>query len=189
MMQMLQLKNIWPVRMRRAFPVIAALFFLLSTSVAAGAEPKQPAKTDRPYLTAPAVRSLQEKLMQKRPRAPILVAIPLAYRYGNDPQSYYCSPSIRVTNSSNSPVQEIIVGIAFRQRPGRDVGRSITRIVDIDIGAQETHFFYQLDTDNCFGVSGEVSVIRCVYENGEECVSDVRASQFGTIPLTLKMTP
>jgi len=173
--------------MQHASPgLVAALVLLLSTSVAAQTGPKRPAKkTDGPYLTAPGARSLQEKLAQKRPRGPVLVAIPLAYRYGTDPSNYYCSPSIRVTNSSNSPVQEIIVGVAYRQRPGRDVGQTITRITDIDVGHQLTHFFYQLDTDNCFGVSGEVNVIRCVYENGQECVGDVRATAYGTIPLKL----
>ena len=181
-------RKICQEQMRRTFlGFMAVLVLILSNSVAAAAEKNQPAKVEKPSGLATGARSLQEKetFRKKRPRGPIVVAIPLAYRYGTEAGNYYCSPSIRVTNSSNSPVEEIVIGIAYQQRPGRGVGQTITRLVDIDVHRQVTHFFYQLDTDNCFGVSGEVTVVRCVYADGEECASEVQATAFGTVPLKL----
>lgn len=134
--------------------------------------------------------SLQEVLRKKRDAGNIFVAIPLAYTFGIPEQGgHYCSPTIRVTNSSNSTVEELIVGIRFRNAGGKVVGSSVTRYFSVDVGQQDAHYFYQIQVPNCQGLSGEMTVVRCAYANGRDCGPDVRALDFGAIPLTNKANP
>ena len=131
--------------------------------------------------------ALQELLAKERPKGPIFVAIPIAYRYGiGGVDEAYCSPSIRATNSSNTSIEELIIGIDYVTAAGKAAGASITRYANIKVQQQDTHFFYQLDVPDCRGLQGYVSIVRCVYSTGEDCSSAVQAVGFGTIPLRLK---
>lgn len=131
---------------------------------------------------------LQHVLRKERARGPVFVAIPVAYVFGlgNDRSSLYCSPSIRATNSSNAVIDELIVGIEYRELNGQPAGKSVTRYDNIKIQSQNTHYFYQLETSHCKGLEGTMSVIRCVYTTGEDCSNDVQAVNYGAIPLRQK---
>ena len=131
--------------------------------------------------------ALQERLRKERPKGPVFVAIPVAFVYGiGGGNPVYCSPSIRVTNSSNAVIEELIIGIDYMTEAGKPAGGSITRYADIKVRRQDTHFFYQLTVSECRGLAGQVSVVRCVYSTGDDCSSDVQAIGFGAIPLRLK---
>ena len=132
--------------------------------------------------------AVQDQINKERPKGPIYIAIPVAYRYGlggEGDNDSYCSPSIRVTNSSNATIEELIIGIDYWTTDGKPVGATITRYSNIKVRRQDTHYFYQLTVSYCRGIEGEVSVVRCVYTTGENCSSAVRAIDFGTIPLRL----
>lgn len=169
-----------------SFAVIG--FILLSTPVSA-----LPASSDDPDDrpgTSHGFQPLQKMFKVRRPPGPVLVAIPVSYEMGlgklNQALRNYCSPSIRINNSSNREIEEVIVGISYWQKPERHVGETITRFTNIQINKQDTHFFYQLETNHCWEIRGEVQVIRCMYVGGEPCVKDVQASAYGAIPLKLK---
>jgi len=131
---------------------------------------------------------MQRVVGVERPRGPIFIAVPIAYTFGlgGDKSPAYCSPTIRADNSSNSPVQELIVAIEFKTATGLSAGSTVSEYNNIKIGEQTTHYFYQLTTPNCRGLDGTVSVVRCVYKSGLDCRPDVRAVGFGTVPLRLK---
>jgi hypothetical protein len=131
---------------------------------------------------------LQHVIRKERARGPVFIAIPVAYVFGlgNDRSSLYCSPSVRATNSSNAVVDELIIGIEYRELDGKPVGGSVSRYDNIKVQHQDTHYFYQLETSHCKGLQGTMSVMRCVYTTGEDCSNDVRAVDFGAIPLRLK---
>jgi hypothetical protein len=132
--------------------------------------------------------TLQRVITHVRPAGPVYIAIPLAHLFGksNGRDKHYCSPSIRASNSSNEVVEELIIGIDYRNGAGQVVSSSITRYDNIKIQAQDTHIFYQLETHTCTNLTGSVSVLRCKYSSGHDCSKDVVAIDFGAIPLTLK---
>ena len=131
---------------------------------------------------------LQQVIRVERVRGPVHISIPVAYVFGmgGDRSPYYCSPSIRASNSSNYPVEELIVGISYKTEKGNDVGSSITSYSELKVGRDYTHYFYQLATQDCRGLKGEVTIMRCVYTTGEDCTADTRVTGFGAIPLSLK---
>lgn len=130
---------------------------------------------------------LQQVVRVERPRGPIFVVAPVAYVFGlgGERSPTYCSPTIRATNSSNATVEELIVGIEFRNHSG-PAGGSISRFANIKVGTQDAHYFYQLTVPDCRGVEGAVEIVRCKYTTGEDCLHDVQVTNYGTIPLRLK---
>lgn len=132
---------------------------------------------------------LQEILRKKRDKGPILVYVPVAYVFGLGDRegTTYCSPSIRATNTSNAGVEELTLGIDYKQTSsGKTGGSTITRFADIKVKDQRMQYFYQLAVNDCRGLEGIVTVVRCTYTHGEDCSKDVEAVNFGTIPLRLK---
>lgn len=129
---------------------------------------------------------LQELVRIKRPKGPVTLEIPQALIFGLDsPRSQaYCSPQVRTTNSSNKTVEELIVGIRYRDIENKVVGSTVTRFFLVKMGAQDTHYFYSsLSAKYCGGLTGEVEVMRCVYEDGVDCKLDVQPSPYGAVPL------
>lgn len=131
---------------------------------------------------------LQRVIRVERVRGPVLIMIPVAYVFGlaDTPNGTYCSPSIRAVNSSNAPIEELVFGIDFKTRAGQEAGSAIVRFDNIKIGHQDTQYFYQLSVNNCRGLEGQVSVVRCTYTSGEECERDIKVVEHGTIPLRPK---
>lgn len=172
-------------RSRRRLGV--ALFFSFSACVAvipaAAYADSKDELTDQSGKSVP----LQQVIRKERPRGPIFVAVPVAYVFGlgGDRSPTYCSPSIRATNSSNANIEELVVGVDFHTKTN-PAGGSVTRYSNIKVGAQDTHYFYQLTVSDCRGLEGVATVIRCVYSSGEDCTAEVKAVEFGTIPLRLK---
>ena len=132
---------------------------------------------------------LQQVVRVERVRGPIFVAIPAAYVFGigGDRNAYYCSPSIRASNSSNYTVEELIIGIAYKSDKGQAVGSSVTNYTEIKVGREITDHFYKLSTQDCRGITGEVTVLRCRYASGEDCLTDLHVTAFGAIPLRMKL--
>lgn len=132
-------------------------------------------------------RPLQELIGKVGSKGLVFVAIPQALMYGEGSgQRPYCSPQIRATNSSNRTVEELIVGIRYKTASGKGAGTSVTRFFRIKVSKQETHYFYSTITaPNCKGLTGELEVIRCVYDNGAECNNDVRVVEYGAVPLRI----
>ncbi len=130
---------------------------------------------------------LQQVIRKERKRGPVFIAIPVAYVFGlgTGHSPAYCSPSIRATNSSNAPIEEVIFGIEFHTKSG-PAGGSVTRLAGIKVGQQDTHYFYQLTVADCRGLDGVVTVLRCVYSTGESCLADVQAVAYGAVPLRMK---
>lgn len=130
---------------------------------------------------------LQKVIRKERARGPIYIAVPVAYVFGlgsaNSPT--YCSPTVRASNSSNLPIEELIVGIDFHTKAG-PAGGSISRFANIKVGHQDAHYFYQLTVSHCGGIEGAVTVVRCQYTSGEDCAKDVDVINYGTIPLFKK---
>jgi hypothetical protein len=48
------------------------------------------------------------------------------------------------------------------------------------------YFPSALDTPDCEEMAGELEIIHCVYANGESCEQDVRAVEYGTVPLKMQ---
>ena len=132
-------------------------------------------------------QSLQDKFRKGRSAGPIFVAIPVAYVYGlGGSTESYCSPSVRATNSSDAVIEELIIGIDYFTGAGKPVGGTVTRYSDIKVRRQDTHYFYQLNVSECRGLTGQLTVVRCVYSTGADCSAAVQPIDFGTIPLRLK---
>jgi hypothetical protein len=133
---------------------------------------------------------LQELVRKRRPRGPVQVAVPTAYTYGlGGPASAgsYCSPTIRMSNSSAHTVEELVVGIEYRhQSSGKAAGSTVTRMTNLDVGEQDTQYFHRLGVRECDGLTGELTVVRCVYAHGVDCTADVVAVGFGAVPLQKK---
>lgn len=135
------------------------------------------------------VQPLQQVIRVERARGPVFVTVPVAYVFGlsgGDRELTYCSPSIQTVNSSNAPIEELIVGIDFQTEAGQNAGSAVARFYSIKIGHEDTQYFYQLSVNNCRGLLGQVSVVRCTYASGEDCARDVRVIEHGTIPLQMK---
>lgn len=132
-------------------------------------------------------RPLQELVRKKREKGLIYVTIPQAREYGEG-SGYraYCSPQIRAINTSYKTVQDMIVGIRYKSSNKKDVGSTVTRFSKVKVGKQETHYFYStIDAGNCHGLTGELEIIRCVYDNGEGCADDVRTVAYGAVPMVI----
>ena len=125
--------------------------------------------------------ALQRVIQKQRSKGPIYVSVPAAYVFGLGADTY-CSPTVRATNSSHMPIEELIVGIEFRSKAG-DAGGSITRYSGLKVGDQDAHYFYQLTVHDCKGIEGGLHVVRCKYSSGEDCTADVHAIGYGPIPL------
>lgn len=132
---------------------------------------------------------LQQVLRQERPRGPVYIAIPTAnvFGMGGEQSPAYCSPSIRADNTSNATVEELTIGIVYHTKEGQAAGGSITQYSNIKVGRQDTQYFYQLPVSDCKGLDGELTVVRCKYASGADCMGDVQAIGFGVIPLRLKL--
>lgn len=128
---------------------------------------------------------LQELIRKKRAKGLIYVTIPQARVYGEG-SGYraYCSPQIRAINASHKTVEEMIAGIRYKSPEGKGVGSTVTRFHRVKVGKQETHYFYStINANNCNGLTGDLEIVRCVYESGEDCTEDVRAVVYGAVPL------
>jgi len=131
---------------------------------------------------------LQQVIRVERAKGPVSISVPVAFVFGigGDRSPHYCSPSINAVNSSNWPIEELIVGIAYKNDKGQSAGSTISRFAEIKVGRQDTQYFYQLSVQDCRGLTGEVTVIRCMYTSGEDCLPESRVSPFGAIPLSMK---
>lgn len=130
---------------------------------------------------------LQELIQRKRAKGQIYVTVPQARVYGEG-SGYrpYCSPQIRAINASHKTVEEMLAGIRYKGPNGKYVGSTITRFFRVKVGKQETHYFYStINADNCHGLTGELEIVRCVYENGVDCTDDVRAVAYGAVPMEI----
>jgi hypothetical protein len=132
-------------------------------------------------------RPLQELVGKPRAKGQVFVSIPQASMYGvNTAYQPFCSPFINVVNSSNETVEELILGIRYLTAERKDVGSTLSRFFRLKTGKRETEFFFSsVKASNCVGLVGEVEVVRCVYQNGDECTDDVRALAFGAVRLQL----
>ncbi|HEY0844892.1 MAG TPA: hypothetical protein VGE12_05965 [Noviherbaspirillum sp.] len=132
-------------------------------------------------------KPLQELIKRTRAKGKVFLAIPQALMYGEGTgQRPYCSPQIRATNSSHLTVEELIVGIRYKGAGGKNAGTSVTRFFRVKVGKQETHYFYSTITaPNCKGLTGEVEIVRCVYDSGDDCSGDVYTVEYGAIPLRI----
>jgi len=160
------------------------LFFALPVANLAWANPSLGASAKVPR------QALQELVRIKRPRGVIYVAIPQALIFGlnNAQNKPYCSPQVHATNSSHKTVEELIVGIRYKEdgdKQGKSLGSTITRFFLIKIGSQDTHFYNAIHASRCEGLIGELEITRCVYEDGTDCSADVQPVAYGSIPLKI----
>jgi len=131
---------------------------------------------------------LQELLKKRRPKGLIYLAVPQAVMVANDGgnRKPTCSPQIQLTNSSNQTLEELVVGIRYK-KAGKIVGSTLSRFYLIKTGKQDVHFFPSvLDTTSCEETTGEAEVIQCLYDTGESCAQDVRALEYGAVPLKIQ---
>ncbi|MDD3483031.1 hypothetical protein [Azovibrio restrictus] len=128
------------------------------------------------------------EVTKPRARGPVLVSIPVAYVFGlgSERSPLYCSPSVRAANASNAVIEELVLGVTYKTASGHSAGSSTSRFTNIKVKRIESHFFNQLEATNCTGLSGELTVVRCVYSTGDDCSGDVETVGFGAIPLRLK---
>jgi hypothetical protein len=133
---------------------------------------------------------LQELVRAKRAQGPIFVSIPQARVFGDGvPYQPYCSPQIRAINSSYKTLEELVIGIHYKGAGNKDMGSTITRFRLVKVGKDETHYFYSsLSADFCENLTGELEIMRCVYDNGADCTQDVRTFAYGAIPLQIVPT-
>jgi hypothetical protein len=167
-------------------PVLTALVAVSVTAAGAQGTSTKDALSGRGGYVQP----LQQVIRVERARGPVFVSVPVAYVFGlgggSDRDLTYCSPSVRTVNSSNAPIEELVLGIDFQTRAGADAGSAVARFDNIKIGRQETQYFYQLSVNSCRGLLGDVSIVRCTYTSGEDCARDVQVIEHGTIPLRVK---
>lgn len=131
---------------------------------------------------------LQELLKKRRPKGLIYLAVPQAIMVASEggTKKSNCSPQIQLTNSSNQTLEEMVVGIRYR-KAGKVIGSTLSRFYLIKTGKQDVHYFPSvLDTPGCEETTGEAEVIQCLYDTGESCVQDVRALEYGAVPLKIQ---
>jgi hypothetical protein len=131
---------------------------------------------------------LQELLKKRRPKGLIYIAVPQAMMVANEGgnKKPSCSPQIQLTNSSNQTLEELVVGIRYK-KAGKVIGSTLSRFYLIKTGKQDMHLFPSvLDTSGCEDATGEAEVIQCLYDTGESCVHDVRALEYGAVPLKIQ---
>lgn len=174
--------DLWRRSRALGFPLVVAVLLFSVTNVALAAYKEL--LTGQGGVSVP----LQQVVRTERVRGPVSISVPVAYVFGigSDRSAYYCSPSIRAANSSNYPIEELIVGIAYTNDRGQPAGSSITHYANIKVGRDDTHYFYQLATQDCRGLTGEVTILRCMYSTGEDCMQQTLVSPFGAIPLRMK---
>lgn len=130
---------------------------------------------------------LQELLKKRRPQGEVYVAVPQALTLGADgaAKRLSCSPQIQLTNSSSQTLEELVIGIRYK-RAANAIGSTMSRFYVVKTGKTDTQYFPgTLDTPSCEGLAGEVEVIRCIYDSGESCQGDVRAIEYGAVPLKM----
>lgn len=131
---------------------------------------------------------LQELLKKRRPKGLIYLAVPQAIMVANEggTKKPSCSPQIQLTNSSNQTLEELVVGIRYK-KAGKIIGSTLSRFYLIKTGKQDVHYFPSvLDTPRCEETTGEAEVIQCLYDTGESCAQDVRALEYGAVPLKIQ---
>ena len=131
---------------------------------------------------------LQELLKKRRPKGLIYLAVPQAIIVANEggTKKASCSPQIQLTNSSNQTLEELVVGIRYK-KAGKTIGSTLSRFYLIKTGKQDMHFFPSvLDASSCEETTGEAEVIQCLYDTGESCGQDVRALEYGAVPLKIQ---
>jgi hypothetical protein len=131
---------------------------------------------------------LQELLKKRRPKGLIYLAVPQAIIVANegDNKKPSCSPQIQLTNSSNQTLEELVVGIRYK-KAGKTIGSTLSRFYLVKTGKQDVHYFPSvLDISACEEASGEAEVIQCLYDTGESCAQDVRALEYGAVPLKIQ---
>lgn len=145
------------------------------------------AENDLGFTAEVARQPLQELVRKKRPKGQIYVTIPQARVFGEG-SGYraYCSPQIRAINASDKTVEELIAGVSYKAPNGKAIGSTVTRFFRVKVGKQETHYFYStLEANYCNGLSGEMEIVRCIYENGADCTDDVRTVEYGAVPMKI----
>jgi len=131
-----------------------------------------------------------QELLQKRP-APggsIFVAIPQMSRRGdNTVYRPFCIPRITVVNSSPETVEELIVGVRYTDSGAKPVGSTVSRFMRLKSLREDDDESYHdhLKAANCDDLVGEVEVLRCVYDSGQDCSGNVRALGYGAVRLQL----
>jgi hypothetical protein len=131
---------------------------------------------------------LQELLKKRRPKGLIYLAVPQAIMVANEggTKKSNCSPQIQLTNSSNQTLEELVVGIRYK-KAGKIIGSTLSRFYLIKTGKQDVHYFPSvLDTLSCEETTGEAEIIQCLYDTGESCTQDVRALEYGAVPLKIQ---
>lgn len=154
---------------------------LLTTTESIGAE-----KYD---LSRREVPALQKVISRERQRGPLYASIPIAYVFGTGgtQNPHYCSPSVRIANTSNAPIDEIQLGVEYRSlASGKIVASSLTRLTNVKIKSQSSQFYHHMSLTDCNGLEGILTVVHCKYITGDDCAEDVQAVNFGAIPLQMK---
>ncbi|MFC4159119.1 hypothetical protein [Chitinimonas lacunae] len=164
-----------------------ALLLACSLSLPVAADPPHAGPVTRAAQILQEDESLQSAIRRKRPPGPILVAIGSALLFGVPEATGLpraCSPQLRVVNFSNAAISDIAFSIHFFTRKDeRSVGSTVTNFIKVPVQGSVFRYFYQLDTDQCIGLKGQVKVIHCVYADGRDCGPDIRPVDGGAIPL------
>lgn len=136
------------------------------------------------------LRPLQELIRKRRKmhrNGLLYVTIAQARVYGEGTgYRAYCSPQIRAINTSYKTVEDLIIGIRYKTSDNKNTGSTVTRFSWVKAGKEDTHYFYStIDADHCSGLIGEMEVLLCKYDNGEDCIKDVRTVDYGVVPLKI----
>jgi hypothetical protein len=118
------------------------------------------------------------------PRDAIVAVIARAYEFGSG-KTQFCSPEIALFNLNNQGVRIVVFTAAYYQTINgvkRQVGQTHGRY-SIEPNDITTRGFFQLDTDNCKGITAYGRVTVCIMRDGTDCVHKVKFSDSGRIPL------
>ena len=171
--------NGFTCRLRRAGFLLLTLLLPMADSIS----------VEKYDLSRREVPALQQVINRERQRGPLYASIPIAYVFGmgGERSPKYCSPSVRIANTSNAPIDEILLGVEYRSiSSGKIVASSLTRITNVKIKTQDSQFYHHLGISDCNGLEGILTVVHCKYSTGDDCTRDVLAVNFGAIPLRLK---
>ena len=164
---------------RRQRLAIRALL-LFGTICACAHEPVQAADKNGKAV------SVQEVVRTERPRGPVFVGVVSVQVFGLTSDRRYCSAAIRVTNSSNAALDELIFGITYSTGDGKAAGGTSSRIADVKVHRVSRDEYYRLAVPTCQGLTGMLTVVRCTYASGDDCVNDVKPITVGPLPLQYK---
>lgn len=160
---------------------------MLSVAAPALADPPHAGPITKAAQTLQEDESLQSSIRRKRAPGPIMIAIGSALLFGVPEATKLpraCSPQLRVVNFSNTAISDIAFSIHFfTRRDNQSVGSTITNFIKIPVQGSVFRYFYQLDTDQCIGLRGEVRVVHCIYSDGRNCAPDIVPIEGGAIPL------